>query len=73
MARITQQHIHVLENKVKCTSCKKLLFEGVIDQGAILITCPSCGNEQMVMSLLPVTQEKRDDSLLQRLRQIFYR
>jgi predicted RNA-binding Zn-ribbon protein involved in translation (DUF1610 family) len=73
MARITQQHIQLLENKVKCTSCKKVLFEGVIDQGAIFIECPKCGNSQMVMSLLPATQEKKDDSLLQRLRQIFYR
>lgn len=72
MARVTQQHIHILDNKVKCTSCKTVLFEGVIDQGAILINCPKCKNAQTVISLLPVGKEVQQDSLLARLRKIFY-
>lgn len=73
MATITQQHIHLLENKVRCTGCKKTLFEGVIELGAVCITCPKCGNELTIVSLHPERKTVAPGSLIDRLRQIFYR
>ena len=73
MGRITQQHIHLLDNKVKCTACKRQLFEGVIELGAINIVCPKCGNENLIVSLQPEKKSLSDDSPISRLRNIFYR
>ena len=73
MARITQQHIQLLNHKVCCTACKKKLFEGIIELGAICITCPNCGNEQLIISLQPGQKKLKPDAPVERLREIFYR
>jgi hypothetical protein len=38
-----------LDNKVKCSACKKIIAEGIIEAGAVNIQCGSCGFDNTII------------------------
>ena len=56
MPKITPEIIKKLDNKVKCSCCHSIIFEGVIERGAINIQCHSCGTDNTIF----VTGEQKE-------------
>ncbi len=56
MPKVTAELIKKLDNKVRCLGCKRIIFEGVIERGAVNIQCSSCGVDNTIF----VTGDPKD-------------
>jgi hypothetical protein len=51
MSKISAEIIEKLDNKIHCISCKRIIFEGIIERGAINHKCNSCGCDNVIIAL----------------------